>query len=140
MIFNEKEIIGAKISSFYFKNIQFFIQKKEVFLENSRSWIFYFSQVPALIARHLSEINFNQKEKCGFIYRVGYVIGSRKKNYIKRPFLVFLIEDLNLSQKKLNGYSRTVETPRYLRFSRIGVPGKWPPGLSFRIYSYDPSF
>ena len=67
-IFKKKSVvlIGPKHSGFYFKNIQFFIQKKQVFLENTCSWIFLKSMC-VLIAIFLTFI-FNKKEKCAFIW------------------------------------------------------------------------
>ena len=67
-IFKKKSVvlIGPKHSGFYFKIIQFFIQKKQVFLENTCSWIFLKSMC-VLIAIFLTFI-FNKKEKRAFIW------------------------------------------------------------------------
>ena len=44
----------------------FCFRKKELFLENSCSWIFYFSQFNVFIACHLSKKNFQPKQKVWF--------------------------------------------------------------------------
>ena len=82
-IFSQKEnrvLIGPKHSVFYFKNIQFFIQKKQVPFENSCSWIF-FKSMCILIAIFLTFI-FNQKEKRALICPKNFDFLFKKKSNI----------------------------------------------------------
>ena len=67
-IINQKEKRGVYLARnfrvFFISNtFDFFIRKKEVFFENSCSWIFHFSQVKVFIASHLSKIYLQLERK-----------------------------------------------------------------------------
>ena len=48
---------------FYFKNIRFFIQKKEVFLENNFPDFSIFLKSKSILFAVILKVNFNQKDK-----------------------------------------------------------------------------
>ena len=70
-IFNHKEKCGfiwPKTFNFIFQKHSILIQKKEIFFENSCSWIFYFSQFNMFLACHFSKIYLHSEKKRGFIW------------------------------------------------------------------------
>ena len=60
-------LLCPKLSIFFISNaFNFLFRKKEVFFENSYSWIFFFSQVKVFIACHISKIYVQLETKTWF--------------------------------------------------------------------------
>ena len=90
---------------FRFKNIRFLFRKKEVFLENSTSWIFYFfsSQTCLLLATFLKLI-LKQKKKCGFIWPKTFNVLFKKHSnfYSEKRVVPWKQLFLNFKNIKIN--------------------------------------
>ena len=99
-IFNRKEkpdFIWPKTFDFIFQKHSILIQKKEIFLENSCSWIFYVSQVNMFLACHLSKIYLQSERKMWFYLDQNILLHRflfRKKRYslkiVVPEFSIFL--------------------------------------------------
>ena len=96
-------LFGLEFSIFLFQKHSIFYSGKMVFLENSCSWIFYFSQVKVFLACHISKIFLQSERKAWF--------------YLAQNFRVFISKTFKfLFRKKI--CSLKVAVPEFQKYKK----------------------